>query len=385
MKVKKLLSVLLLVVMIMTTSTISASASFNDVNDETTYNDAILTLQEQGIINGKSDGNFNPDDILKTGEWYAMLSKANGLTVDSSQYAGNHWAYGYYAKIKSFIPGYSALLKSDDLAKPIKLVDAIKVAMCSFGYKSVTQMQYLNNPFTDLDTQKEPYNANSYLLNAYYFDIIPGEYTDTIQPERYITRGEACQIIVNLQNLCSSDEVQRIEPEIFGKVNIKFVGKNSVTYYNDAAEALSKFSDEVINKLNKCGKIIVTDEDQSRYINVSTAASGCYLPSTKQIIVFTGNRPQSLLSDITSSLTHEIGHFIHYNMVDSIDKSIIEQSFKSDELNNFAITAGRTYCTTNSGEYFAEAISYYAKDYKRSALDNCDCQNILGIVRKYVK
>ena len=385
MKVKKFVSALILVIMILNTTIVSASASFNDVTDETTYSDAILTLQEQGIINGKANGNFNPDDILKAGEWYAMLAKANGLEVDNFRYLGNHWAYRYYAKVKSFIPGYYSLLKDEDLEKPVRLADAIKVGMCSFGYRSVTQMKYLTNPFIDLENQKEPYNENSYLLNAYYFGIIPGEYTDTIQPNRYITRGEACQIIVNLQNLCNEDTIKRIEPDIFSKVNIKFIGENSVTYYNDAAEALSKFSDEVIDKLNKYGKIIITDEDQSKYINVSTAASGCFLPNTKQIIVFTGNRPQSLLSDISSSLTHEIGHFIHYTIVDAKDENIIEQSFRSDELNNFAANVGRNYCTTNYQEYFAEVISYYARDYKRDALDNCDCQNILDVARKYLK
>ena len=134
MKVKKFVSALILVIMILNTTIISASASFNDVTNETTYSDAILALQEQGIINGKSNGNFNPDDILKAGEWYAMLAKANGLEVDNSRYLGNHWAYGYYARVKSFIPGYYSLLKGEDLEKPVRLADAIKVGMCSFGY-----------------------------------------------------------------------------------------------------------------------------------------------------------------------------------------------------------------------------------------------------------
>lgn len=385
MKVRKFISILLLVIIMSTAIETRASASFNDVNTETKYNEAILNLQEQGVVNGKIAGNFNPDDTLKAGEWYAMLSKALKLQVDTTKYSGRHWAYRYFDEIRFYVPKHPFLIQDAELASPINFANAIKIGMCSFGYRSVTQMKYLTNPFTDLENQSKQYDENNYLLNAYYLGILPGEYTDKIEPARYLTRGEACQIIANLQTLCNADEIKRVKPEILNRVNIEFIGENSVTYYNDVADALSQFSDEVLDKLNTCGKIIVTDEDQSKYISTSRAANGCYLDQAKQIIIFTGDRPQNLLFEITTTLTHEIGHFIHYNMLDSTDKQIIQQSFNSDELRNFEAVAGRDYCTTNFYEYFAEVVSYYTRDYKKAALDRCDCQNILAVARKYVK
>ncbi len=62
-----------------------SAGSFGDVPTDSWAYEYIDTLVKAGIINGKGDGNFAPDDNVKRGEYTKMIALAAGLTPDSSK------------------------------------------------------------------------------------------------------------------------------------------------------------------------------------------------------------------------------------------------------------------------------------------------------------
>ncbi len=74
---------------------------FSDVNKEHWAFEAISTLHEKGIINGKADGVFAPNDLVTRAEVAKLMCTAANINVkdgsqgDFSDVANSHWAIGY--------------------------------------------------------------------------------------------------------------------------------------------------------------------------------------------------------------------------------------------------------------------------------------------------
>ncbi len=99
---KKILSLLLVVAMMLSFSAVPAfAADFSDVSESYQYYDAVQSLVARGIINGYEDGTFRPEATITRGEFAKMIIYAIGLEsmaadkVESSGFpdvAPEHWA-----------------------------------------------------------------------------------------------------------------------------------------------------------------------------------------------------------------------------------------------------------------------------------------------------
>lgn len=116
-KMKKLLSLLLVLAMTISLAVPAAAASdFTDVSDKHPYYSAIQSLVARGIISGMGDGTFAPDASIKRSEFAKMVILSIGMgnistTVESTGFpdvATDHWAAGYIkaAHGQGIINGY---------------------------------------------------------------------------------------------------------------------------------------------------------------------------------------------------------------------------------------------------------------------------------------
>lgn len=155
------LATILLVVLLLPTETAGAG-TFSDLSENHTNYDAILYLQENGVLNGYSDGTFRPDQTVNRAEFLKIILEGSDIALDIStdtpftDINHNEW-YGPYVKKafhESWINGYS-----DGTFRPnqtINKVEALKILAVVQGWQLATPT---TQPFTDttLDAWYTPY------------------------------------------------------------------------------------------------------------------------------------------------------------------------------------------------------------------------------------
>ncbi len=79
--------------------------SFTDIKKEDPYYAAVMTLAEQGVFSGYSDGTFRPANPLTRAQMAVMVSKAYDLkegeknSLPFSDIDSNHWAFSQISKL----------------------------------------------------------------------------------------------------------------------------------------------------------------------------------------------------------------------------------------------------------------------------------------------
>lgn len=100
---KKLMSVILTVAMLMSFAVSTSAAQFADVDETNSAYEAIEVLADLKILEGKDANNFDPDANIKRSEFAAVICRAlnaeaaaSGSTgVKFNDVAADHWAAGY--------------------------------------------------------------------------------------------------------------------------------------------------------------------------------------------------------------------------------------------------------------------------------------------------
>lgn len=88
------------------TSQTEAKVSFTDIAHVSWAKEAITYLASEGVINGKSQGSFCPDDNITREEFVKIISEAFGYTTDKatvefSDVPASKWSYKYIASAYS--------------------------------------------------------------------------------------------------------------------------------------------------------------------------------------------------------------------------------------------------------------------------------------------
>jgi len=118
------------------TFTTFAADVFGDVTED---NDEIYFLKESGVVQGRSEGVYAPEEDVNRAEMLKILLESAGVDIDADMYKDcfpdvhSEWFAKYvcYAKDHDFISGYS-----DGYFKPsdnVNLVEALKMGFNVFG------------------------------------------------------------------------------------------------------------------------------------------------------------------------------------------------------------------------------------------------------------
>jgi hypothetical protein len=144
---KKLISVIIAVIMLVSSFATVAAADYADVESTNSYYKAIKVLSGLGIAKGDEAGNFNPQNDVKRSEMVAFVCRAMGeediATASASSaftdVAANHWAAGYIAwgVNRGIINGMGDGTFAPDAS--VTYQDAVVMIMRALGYDRIAQ------------------------------------------------------------------------------------------------------------------------------------------------------------------------------------------------------------------------------------------------------
>ncbi|MBO5734317.1 MAG: S-layer homology domain-containing protein, partial [Clostridia bacterium] len=144
---KKLISVIIAVIMIVGSFATVSAADYVDVESTNSYYKAIQVLSGLGIAKGDEAGNFNPTADVKRSEMVTFICRAMGeediangaAGANFTDVAANHWAAGYIAwgVNRGIINGMGDGTFAPDA--PVKYQDAVVMIMRALGYDRIAQ------------------------------------------------------------------------------------------------------------------------------------------------------------------------------------------------------------------------------------------------------
>jgi hypothetical protein len=172
--------------------------TFGDVPLNHPHADAITYVKEQGIVEGYSDGTYKPDATINRAEFVKILVEAvaeeNGPVCKIAPFsdvdqASWYATYAHKARCLGLVEGYS-----DGSFQPsnfINFVEAAKILVKAYGLEATTTIDSCDDP-TDIEcTWYRPYVL---MLEAHA--SIP---TSIKRYEQLITRGEMAEMIYRLK------------------------------------------------------------------------------------------------------------------------------------------------------------------------------------------
>jgi len=152
---KKLISVIIAVIMIVGSFATVSAADYKDVESTNSFYKAIKVLSGLGIVNGDDEGNFNPKNDIKRSEMVALVCRMMGeedIATNSASnaftdVAANHWAAGNIAwgVNRGIINGMGDGTFAPDAS--VSYQDAVVMIMRALGYDRIAQrVQYGGYP-----------------------------------------------------------------------------------------------------------------------------------------------------------------------------------------------------------------------------------------------
>jgi len=190
---KKIISLTLSVIMIMSLCVCVSAASFSDISSDHWAYENVKTLVDEGTINGYSDGTFKPNKSVTRAEFVKMIGKWNKRSeVEYSDITKEHWAYDYIM--------WSGLDAAGSNIYPdveIKRSDVINLIWKRNGSpKSDTAPSAIKKQGTNAD-------ATSW---AYTIGLMKGDDGLNLRLDSSLTRAEAATLIIRSRELVKKNE-----------------------------------------------------------------------------------------------------------------------------------------------------------------------------------
>lgn len=203
---KRTMTIFIVIVLIFALLGGTAFAVVNIFPDVTGHwaEQAILRLYDKGIIKGYPDGLVRPDQVITRGEFSSLLARY--LELDTSDVEkepptfsdiDGHWAE---KSIEALIDAgiidpadYDGSFKPDE---PITRIEIIKMMVRLDGKGDEAKQTQGNSGFVDDDAIND--KDKGYVIVAREDDLVNGYPDGTVRPDGETTRGEAAELIDNL-------------------------------------------------------------------------------------------------------------------------------------------------------------------------------------------
>lgn len=346
---------------------------FLDVEKDSWYYNDIINAVSKGYILGYEDNTFRPNEYVSIGEFYKMIvcatNNEHNIEVDESY---NHWAYPYS---KFLLSNGDNNIQTYALDNYIRREDAVRNLLYLYDVKNVVSSEfYGEQPFIDMPGTNI-YYSDGYLLQAYKKGIILGNEQKCVKPKEKITRAEAVAII---ERAFRVEDWSIQKPEVLKGLEINFVGEYAKTYLNDVCDSFSRFPDYIIEDFVESGfKYTITNEIIEHHF------VGIYCISDKEIRIFTPNFPSSFFNSLLDTMIHEMGHYVHMNILSEEDFNKISDIFNNGkEVKELVRISKDDYCETDEYEFFAELVCYYLSTCEKD-IDFIESESY-KIVEKYL-
>ena len=174
-----------------------STGTFNDLGSALWAKEGIEALAAKGIINGRGDGTFAPNDIVTRAEFCKMITLAfdavkADAACDFKDVSGDSWFYSYVASAKAagFING-----KTDEDFAPFDTMsreEMVAVALRALGAEAAEAEE----KFADDDAISDYAKAAVYTLKK--LGILDGVGENKFAPKALVTRAMAAKVIYAL-------------------------------------------------------------------------------------------------------------------------------------------------------------------------------------------
>ncbi len=258
---KKFLSLVLALVMTMSLVTISAGAKdFTDA-DKVTYTEAVDVISAVKVVDGYTDGAFNPQINLNRGQAAKIIcnmilgpTTAAALSADAAPFSdvpANHWAAGYiaYCAQQGIISGYT-----DGTFRPTGTLTGyqfMKMLLGALGY----------------DKTVEGYDGANWSINVAKQALAIGldKGNDEFNGKKPVTREEACLYAFNAMKAVMVDYSSKVEVNTGDSVVTisggRYDVKNTVDEDKETVkgDGLMQFAEKYFSKLVLTEKVDEAD------------------------------------------------------------------------------------------------------------------------------
>ncbi len=193
---KKLLSSLIIITVLVSSLAAFATPSFSDVNENDWFYNNVITLVEMGAINGYPDGTFGPTNPITYAEYLTILVRTT--KAGNGNYVAGEGEDWYNAVVQAaYEDNIISHGEVKDFNAPITRADAAefteKAVYNVLGEASVT-IDGIEKTIKDYDTFKTIDQAG-YILHLYSRGIIEGSENGFL-PYNNLNRAEAATIIL---------------------------------------------------------------------------------------------------------------------------------------------------------------------------------------------
>ncbi len=203
----KILCGLIVVIMLISSLSVSASADYSDINDHWAKS-YIQAMADKGSIKGYEDGTFKPDKTISRSEFLAIAIRSCYPDYTPTG-AGDTWWAGEYNKAieKGII--YESEMPRSEMDAPIRREEMTMIMVrCAEG-KGEKLSDYslpVINTLNDYHKTGEYYR--SYLIKAYNSGLIAGKPGYIFDAQGSATRAEAATVLYRIENKSA-----RVKPE----------------------------------------------------------------------------------------------------------------------------------------------------------------------------
>lgn len=170
----------------------AAEHKFSDVESNSWYESATITLSEKGIIKGFEDGTFRPSASLNGDQFITMVLRS--VLNEDVENSDGYWAAGNIARAIEL-----GLIAEGDYRSPITredMSDIIIKALEITGEAIPEDVSRISNIVKDNDSFSESKDIPAY--KCYEMGIITGYPDYTFGPKKTLTRAEASTVILRL-------------------------------------------------------------------------------------------------------------------------------------------------------------------------------------------
>ena len=210
---KKLISVILAAVMLLSMSAVSLAAdkdypqSFWDLPKDHWAFDEVAELVERGVIAGYDDGSFKPDNTVTRAEWAKIMVLAAGVQATDSSVRfsdmNGHWANPYVNAASQYLASYADGSFRPDQAAVREDVTVSLVKLKGYDVDDV-DYSYLNS-FTDVNSISN--DLKRYVAVAVEKGLISGFEDNTFRGQATLTRAEAATLLWRAFQYGNDDKV----------------------------------------------------------------------------------------------------------------------------------------------------------------------------------
>lgn len=331
---KRVISLLLTLIMTVSLGVIAFAEGFSDLAKEHWAYQNVMTLVEEGTVNGYEDGTFRPSKTVTRAEFVKMIGKWDRVYEGTfSDISPNHWGYEYIM--------WSGL-EPDGENKIYPDTEMLRSDVINLIWKRNGSPKHNDAPYA-ISNQGTNKDATSW---AYTIGLIQGDDGYNLRLDSPLTRAEAATLILRARTVVAANKSYNFEDvvsekllqEIYRSTNLfegKYDAKKQVTYGEMAKASLTLVaSGKDVSYADADTKKVIDHEYGEAMYLVSRNVWGMDYNTVKQ--ANTKVTKQDALSALVYGLTKRSGRTVNIGAQNNFYEDCVDAN--STSMENMCLT-----------------------------------------------